>query len=180
MGGKDSKPEPSRVSQMGYYAAVSFHPHLHCVVTGGGLSLDGQRWVAGQRRYFLPVKVLGKLFRGKFLAALKTMYQARQLTLTGSVAHLNDPRAFQQLLDALYGRPWAVYAKRAHQDIGQARGLPAFLKRGQACGISYPGSPQVYGLFPFACGHSGKASIAAQGRARVRYCCVWRPFDAVL
>jgi hypothetical protein len=91
---------------------LRFHPHLHCVVTGGGLSLDGQRWVAGQRQYFLPVKVLGKLFRGKFLAALKAMYQARQLTLTGSVAHLNDPHAFQQLLDTLYGRKWIVYAKR--------------------------------------------------------------------
>ena len=58
------------------------------------------------------MKVLGKLFRGKFLAALKTIYQAGQLRLTGSVAYLNDPRAFQQLLDALYGRKWAVYAKR--------------------------------------------------------------------
>jgi Putative transposase/Transposase zinc-binding domain len=91
---------------------LRFHPHLHCVVTGGGLSLDGQRWVAGQRKYFLPVKVLGKLFRGKFLAALKTMYQAGQLTLTGSAAPLNDPRVFQQLLDTLYGRKWIVYAKR--------------------------------------------------------------------
>jgi hypothetical protein len=91
---------------------LRFHPHLHCVVTGGGLSRDGQRWVAGRRQYFLPVKVLGKLFRGKFLAALKTLYQAEQLTLTGSVAHLNDPRAFQQLLDTLYGRKWIVYAKR--------------------------------------------------------------------
>ena len=71
---------------------------------------EGRRhpWVAGQRKYFLPVKVLGKLFRGKFLAALKTMYQTRQLTLTGSVASLNDPRTFQQLLDTLYGRKWIV------------------------------------------------------------------------
>jgi Putative transposase/Transposase zinc-binding domain len=91
---------------------LRFHPHLHCVVTGGGLSRDGQRWVAGQRQYFLPVKVLGKLFRGKFLAALKALYQAGQLTLTGSVTPLNDPVAFQQLLDGLYGRKWIVYAKR--------------------------------------------------------------------
>jgi hypothetical protein len=91
---------------------LRFHPHLHCVVTGGGLSLDGQRWVAGRRRYFLPVKVLGKLFRGKFLAGLKTLYQTGHLTLTGSVAHLNDPQAFQQLLKALYDRTWVVYAKR--------------------------------------------------------------------
>jgi hypothetical protein len=91
---------------------LRFHPHLHCVVTGGGLSRDGRRWVAGQSKYFLPVKVLGKLFRGKFLAALKTMYQAGLLALTGSVAHLGDPRAFQQLLEALYDRSWIVYAKR--------------------------------------------------------------------
>jgi putative transposase/transposase-like zinc-binding protein len=89
-----------------------FHPHLHCVVTGGGLALDGQHWVAGRRRYFLPVKVLGKLFRGKFLAGLKAAYREGQLTLTGSVADLGDPRAFQQLLEQLYGRNWIVYAKR--------------------------------------------------------------------
>jgi hypothetical protein len=89
-----------------------FHPHLHCVVTGGGLSPDGQRWVAGRRRYLLPVKVLGKLFRGKFLAGLKKAYQAGELTLTGSVVHLGDPRAFQQLLQQLYGHNWIVYAKR--------------------------------------------------------------------
>jgi hypothetical protein len=89
-----------------------FHPHLHCVVTGGGLAPDGQRWVAGRRRYFLPVKVLGKLFRGKFLAGVKKAYQAGQLTLTGSVLHLGDPRAFQQLLQQLYSHNWIVYAKR--------------------------------------------------------------------
>lgn len=91
---------------------LRFHPHLHCVVTGGGLSLDGQRWVAGQRKFFLPVKVLGALFRGKFLAALKAAYQAGTLTLTGSVAHLGDSVAFQELLDRLYRRAWVVYAKR--------------------------------------------------------------------
>jgi hypothetical protein len=89
-----------------------FHPHLHCVVTGGGLAPGGQHWVAGRRRYFLPVKVLGKLFRGKFLAGLKKAYQAGQLTLTGSVMHLGDPRAFQQLLQQLYSQNWIVYAKR--------------------------------------------------------------------
>jgi hypothetical protein len=89
-----------------------FHPHLHCVVTGGGLAPGGQHWVAGRRRYFLPVKVLGKLFRGKFLAGLKKAYQAGQLTLTGSVMPLGDPRAFQQLLQQLYSQNWIVYAKR--------------------------------------------------------------------
>jgi hypothetical protein len=81
-----------------------FHPHLHCVVTGGGLSADGQRWVAGKPRFLLPVKVLGKLFRGKFLAGLKAAYHAGLLNLEGSAAHRAAPRAFGQLLDAR--PPW--------------------------------------------------------------------------
>jgi hypothetical protein len=88
-----------------------FHPHLHCVVTGGGLSLDSQSWIAGKSRYFLPVRVLGKLFRGKFLAGLKDAYQAGLLRLEGSVELLSDPRTFQHLLDAGYARNWNVYAK---------------------------------------------------------------------
>jgi Putative transposase/Transposase zinc-binding domain len=87
------------------------HPHLHCVVTGGGLSADGQQWVAGKGHYFLPVRVLGKLFRGKFLAGLKDAYHAGLLRLEGSVAALADPKSFQQLLDDCYGRNWVVYAK---------------------------------------------------------------------
>ena len=88
-----------------------FHPHLHCVVTGGGLSPDGQHWVAGRENYFLPVRVLGQLFRGKFLARLKASYQAGQLTLSGSVESLRDPANFRRLLGALYRQRWIVYAK---------------------------------------------------------------------
>jgi len=89
-----------------------FHPHLHCVVTSGGLSPDGQRWVAFRNGYFLPVKVLGKLFRGKFLAALNEAYQKGELRLTGSVAELSQSQHFDQLLKRLYKRAWIVYAKR--------------------------------------------------------------------
>ena len=53
---------------------LCFHPHLHCVVTGGGLATDSSRWIATRPDYFLPVQVLGRLFRGKFLAALKDAY----------------------------------------------------------------------------------------------------------
>jgi len=88
-----------------------FHPHLHCVVTGGGLSPDRQRWVAGREDYFLPVRVLGELFRGKFLAGLKTAYEAGQLTLAGSVESLRDPAEFRILLGTLYRQRWVVYAK---------------------------------------------------------------------
>jgi hypothetical protein len=111
--------DPKRLgAQVGFTAILHtwgqnllFHPHLHCVVTGGGLSLDGQRWIAGKRNYFLPVRVLGKLFRGKFLAGLKDAYQAGVLKLEGSLDLLADPRAFQRLLDAGYARNWIVYAK---------------------------------------------------------------------
>lgn len=88
-----------------------FHPHLHCVVTGGGLSPDGGRWVPSRSDYFLPVQVLSRLFRGKFLAELKHLYLAGQLTLSGSVAHLAQPQTFQKLLDRLYRTSWVVYAK---------------------------------------------------------------------
>jgi hypothetical protein len=88
-----------------------FHPHLHCVVTGGGLSPDGSRWIATRPGYLLPVKVLARLFRGKFLAGVKEAYQAGQLSLGGSVADLAEPKAFRRWLDALYRQDWVVYAK---------------------------------------------------------------------
>ena len=87
------------------------HPHLHAVVTGGGLSADGQRWIAGRSRFFLPVKVLGRLFRGKFLAGLQQLYHRGELQLHGSVAALAQPGCFQSLLRSLYRRDWIVYAK---------------------------------------------------------------------
>jgi hypothetical protein len=91
---------------------LSFHPHLHCVVTGGGLSLDGCRWVAGRPGYFLPVKVLGRLFRGKFLAGVQEACKAGLLSFGGSVATLAEPHHFRRWLDTLYRQDWVVYAKK--------------------------------------------------------------------
>jgi hypothetical protein len=90
---------------------LRFHPHLHCVVTGGGLSPDGTRWVSGRKGYFLPVKVLSKLFRGKFLAGLKAAKATDQLEFQGSVSKLADPLRFRQLLEGLYRQAFVVYAK---------------------------------------------------------------------
>jgi len=87
------------------------HPHLHCVVTGGGLSQDGTRWVKGRERYLLPVKVMGKLFRGKFLATLQRAYDDGELSLKGSTAELANPIAWAKLRDSLYKKSWVVYAK---------------------------------------------------------------------
>lgn len=111
--------DPKRLgAQIGFTAILHtwgqnllFHPHLHCVVTGGGLSRDGQRWIPARSGYFLPVDVIGSLFRGKFLAGLKQAYRTGQLRLTGSVGQLACPEAFRQLLGRLYRQKWVVYAK---------------------------------------------------------------------
>jgi hypothetical protein len=91
--------------------SLRFHPHLHCVVSGGGLSLDGRRWVTGREHYLLPVHVLAKLFRGKFLAALEDAYQHGQLDLSGTCAELTSPVGWAAWRDQLYRTRWVVYAK---------------------------------------------------------------------
>ena len=87
------------------------HPHLHCVVTGGGLSPDGERWVASRKGFFIPVKVLAHLFRGKFLAYLREACDSGKLVFPGDIAYLEDTTSFQQLLSALYRKAWVVYCK---------------------------------------------------------------------
>jgi hypothetical protein len=88
-----------------------FHPHLHVLVAGGGLSLCGERWVATRPGFFLPVKVLGKLFRGKFLGALQGAYEKGALELKGSTQHLQQRSAWKSLIDQLYRKDWVIYAK---------------------------------------------------------------------
>ncbi len=90
---------------------LQFHPHLHCVVTGGGLDPRGNRWVRARPRFFLPVEVLARLFRGKFLHRLQELRQQGKLDLAGSTAALVDPSAWRRLLDQLYHTKWVVYAK---------------------------------------------------------------------
>jgi hypothetical protein len=70
---------------------LRFHPHVHCIVTGGGLSVDGARWVATPTDFLFPVRVLGALFRGKFLAQLDRLYDRGELRLDGSASSLADP-----------------------------------------------------------------------------------------
>ncbi|MCI0539717.1 MAG: IS91 family transposase [Verrucomicrobiales bacterium] len=91
---------------------LHLHPHLHCVVPGGGIALDGSRWVPCRPGFFLPVRVLSRLFRGKFLAGFHAAFQREQVRLHGQLAGLADAKAFQDLLDKLYAKEWVVYAKR--------------------------------------------------------------------
>lgn len=87
------------------------HPHLHCIVTGGGLSLDGQRWISSKKGFFIPVKVLSRLFRGKFLAGLKKLYEAGKLKFPGQIEPLKKAAPFKKLLTDLYQQGWVVYCK---------------------------------------------------------------------
>jgi Putative transposase/Transposase zinc-binding domain len=90
---------------------LRFHPHLHCIVTGGGWSVPRMRWISARPHYLLPVRVLGALFRGKFLAALRLAYRAQKLPLPDAPG-LRDPEAFERLVAKLHQKSWVVYAKR--------------------------------------------------------------------
>ena len=87
------------------------HPHLHCVVPGGGLSPDGLRWVSCRQGFFLPVNVLARLFRRLFLAALAQAFENGKLTFHGTSACLAESHTFHRLLASLRAREWWVYAK---------------------------------------------------------------------
>jgi len=87
------------------------HPHLHCVVTGGGLSLDGQTWTPTRKDFFIPVKVISRLFRGKFLAYLKEAHQKGKLKFPGQLAPLETSATFASYLTDLYQKEWNVYCK---------------------------------------------------------------------
>jgi len=87
------------------------HPHLHWIVTGGGLSPDGHRWISCRKGFFLPVRVLSALFRGKFLGLLKGCFQRGDLVFPAPLRHLQDPGNFETFLRNLYHKKWAVYSK---------------------------------------------------------------------
>jgi hypothetical protein len=93
-------------------SAMTHHPHVHGIVPGGGLSLDGERWVACRPGFFLPVRVLSRLFRRLFLEKLSDAHRAGKLQCFGEHAHLTDPRAFADWLKPLRQGEWVVYAKR--------------------------------------------------------------------
>ncbi len=86
------------------------HPHIHCVVPGGGLSLDHSRWISSHPRFFVPVKVVSKEFRDMFLYGLEQAYRARKLSLYGECQSLADANVFTTFLEELK-KGWVVYAK---------------------------------------------------------------------
>jgi hypothetical protein len=103
------------------------HPHVHCVVPAGGLSSDHRRWIRPKYAgFFLPVKVLSRVFRGKFIAALRRAYAQDQLDLAGGTEDLRDPARWHAFIDALFQTDWVVYAKPA---FGGASAVLRYLGR---------------------------------------------------
>jgi hypothetical protein len=87
------------------------HPHIHCIVTGGGLSPDGSSWVPCRKGFFIPVRVMSALFRGKFLDLLNSRFKRGELTIPGSISHLKYPGNFDAFRRQLYHKKWVVYCK---------------------------------------------------------------------
>ena len=87
------------------------HPHVHCVIPAGGLSADHSRWIAAPNNFFLPVKVLSRVFRGKFVAGLRRLHADRKLGFHGGLAQLGSPKAFSEMIRSLFRTDWVVYSK---------------------------------------------------------------------
>jgi Putative transposase len=90
-----------------------FHPHIHCVIPGGGIAPDHSRWIHPRYPFFLPVKVLRKVFRGKFVAGLRRAFRKERLKLAGPIQHLSEPKEFAAFLRTLFWQHWVVHAKPA-------------------------------------------------------------------
>jgi len=89
------------------------HPHLHCLIPAGGISPDHTRWVHPRYPFFLPVGVLKRVFRGKFVAGLRRLYRHKNLRFHGPIAELEHPKRFAAFLRTLFRQDWVVYAKPA-------------------------------------------------------------------
>ena len=105
---------------------LQYHPHVHCIVTGGGLSVDGHRWIRARQSFLFAAGVVRRLFRGRFMAALRQLYAQGRLALDGPLACLHDPGQFRIFKEALYDQNWVVYAKAP---FGGARQVFAYLGR---------------------------------------------------
>jgi hypothetical protein len=106
-------------AEIGFFAvlhswgqSLQFHPHLHCVVPGGGLSPDGQRWISCRPNFLLPIRVLSRLFRRLFLESLQRAFDSGKLQFFGHLEPFRDRLTFTRHLAALKEREWVVYAKR--------------------------------------------------------------------
>ncbi|MGB7848359.1 MAG: IS91 family transposase [Candidatus Acidiferrum sp.] len=106
-------------AQIGFFSVLhtwdqrlQHHPHVHCVLAAGGIVPDHSRWICSRRSFFLPIKVLSRVFRGKFVAGLTAAFQSGALQFHGHLLPLMEPRAFASWLRPLFRNDWVVYSKR--------------------------------------------------------------------
>jgi Putative transposase/Transposase zinc-binding domain len=110
---------PARLgAELGFFSilhtwgqTLQCHPHIHCVVPGGGLSPDHSRWIRAPSHFFLPVRILSRVFRGKFIAGLKQAFLRQQLVFFGECEALADEKSFTAFLRSLFRQDWVVYSK---------------------------------------------------------------------
>ena len=107
-------------------SAMTHHPHVHMIVTGGGISLDGNRWISSRKKFLLPVRVLSRLFRRRFLEMLAKAHHKGELAFHGRHAHLADGQTFNAWLTPLRQSEWVVYAK---PPFGGPEAVLAYLSR---------------------------------------------------
>jgi hypothetical protein len=102
------------------------HPHIHCIVPGGGLSLDKSKWIKSKKKFFIPVKVLSKKFRGKFLYYVNQLFLKNKLKFSANISELSSKDVFNQFKDSLYEKEWIVYSK---PPFGGAKHVLQYLSR---------------------------------------------------
>jgi hypothetical protein len=144
-----------------------FHPHLHCVIPGGGIAPDKTRWLHPHYPFFLPVKVLSKVFRGKFVAALRRLHLKKRLTCAGSIKHLAELKYFSAFLRTLFRKDWVVYAKPAFGGPDQVvRYLGRYTHRVAISNhrlVSFDGEHVTFRWRDYACGNKQKLmTVSAQ------------------
>lgn len=90
---------------------LMFHPHIHCIIPGGGLSIDSSKWIKSKKKFFIPVKVLSRKFRGKYLFYLNELYKNKKLKFPKSISEFQFKEVFNIFKDSLYKKEWIVYSK---------------------------------------------------------------------
>jgi len=100
------------------------HFHLHCLIPGGALSFDRQRWIATKDNFLFRVELLSTVFRGKYLSGLKRLYSKGKLQFPGNIAHLKLAKEFQSLIDGLYAKDWVVFSKGSVKKPGASGDSP--------------------------------------------------------
>jgi hypothetical protein len=113
VGGRDRKHERQSFAHSGYCARGFLHPHVHCIVPAGGFSSDYKGWVRPKYAFFLPVAVLGSVFRAKFAEGLRRAHRRAELRFCGPTNDLRNLKRFDAFIDSLFNKDWVVYAKPA-------------------------------------------------------------------